>query len=324
MKKTLKKILCLTLALMLITSAVGSPVAAQSETSAPAAVTFPGNLFHMAGELFYKIKCLFTGEEYVKISKADFSCQREGLTIRGYEFRPQGDNLPVVIISHAFMANKLTVAYYAKMLARMGYAAYCYDFCGGCVALGKSDGKTTEMSVLTEEKDLKAVVGYVSALEYVDKDSITLMGCSQGGFVSALTAADLDEKIKSLVLFYPALSIPDDARKGSMMFAEFDPENIPEIIDCGPMKLGRIYAADVVAMDTFEEIAPYNGDVLIVHGTKDNIVDISYSQTAAEVYGKRQGNGSVRLEIIEGGGHIFMGKADSVAKDILKEYLALS
>ena len=37
------------------------------------------------------------------------------------------------------------------------------------------------------------------------------MGCSQGGFVSALVAAKNNFPIEKLVLFYPALCIPDDA-----------------------------------------------------------------------------------------------------------------
>ena len=39
------------------------------------------------------------------------------------------------------MANQGTVKHYAKLLAELGFAAYGYDFCGGCVMMGKSDGK---------------------------------------------------------------------------------------------------------------------------------------------------------------------------------------
>lgn len=58
------------------------------------------------------------------------------------------------------------------------------------------------------------------------------MGCSQGGFVSGMTAAQLKEQIRGLIMFYPALCIPDDARKGHMMFSEFDPQNIPDTFRC--------------------------------------------------------------------------------------------
>ena len=43
--------------------------------------------------------------------------------------------------------------------------SYCFDFNGGCVIKGKSDGKTTEMSVLTEVKDLEAVITYAKGQE---------------------------------------------------------------------------------------------------------------------------------------------------------------
>ena len=68
------------------------------------------------------------------------------------------------------------------------------------------------------------------------------------------------------------------------MFAKFDPNNIPEIINCGPMKLGRCYPADVIDMDPIEEIKFYRGPVLIVHGTKDRIVKLDYSKRAQQAY----------------------------------------
>ena len=124
------------------------------------------------------------------------------------------------------------------------------------------------MSVLTEVEDLIAVINYVKTLPYVSPAQITLMGCSQGGFVSALTAVKLNNQIEKLILFYPALCIPDDARQGKMKMAKFDPSNIPTQIKCGPMRLGRRYAADVLDMNPFDAISPYDGPVLIIHGAR--------------------------------------------------------
>ena len=68
---------------------------------------------------------------------------------------------------------------------------------------------------------------------------ISLLGCSQGGFVSGLLAAELGEGvIDRLIMFYPAVCIPDDARKGKMMFFRFDPGIIPAVLGRFPMKLG--------------------------------------------------------------------------------------
>ena len=104
-----------------------------------------------------KVQELFT--------ETTFECKRDELTIRGTEYRPEGENLPVAIVSHGFMAWQDTVRQYAKELARMGYCAYCFDFCGGSVMKkGKSDGATTDMSVLTEVQDLETVIEYAQGL----------------------------------------------------------------------------------------------------------------------------------------------------------------
>lgn len=260
------------------------------------------------------------------ILKASFSCQRGSLTIRGTEYRPEGESLPVAIVCHGFMANQGTVRQYAKALAGMGFAAYCFDFCGGCVIGGKSDGATTDMSVLTEVADLEAVMAHALSLPYTRHESLTLMGCSQGGFVSALTAAKHPSQVTKLILFYPALCIPDDARRGRMMWARFDPENLPDTISCGPMKLGRCYPADVMHMEPPVELVPYPGDVLIVHGDKDSVVPPVYSETAAMAYKlmrhDRQGTNRVQLEIIPGAGHGFSGRADRLAMGYVRDFLA--
>lgn len=254
------------------------------------------------------------------ITKSKFSCQRDGLTIRGYEYRPQGDNLPIAIVSHGFMANLLTVKHYAEHLANLGYVAFCFDFSGGCVMMGKSDGKTTDMSVLTEVKDLLAVIEYAKSLAYTDSSDILLMGCSQGGFVSALTSAKLGNEISKLVLFYPALCIPDDAKAGKMMWAKFDPENIPDVVRCGPMKLGRCYIADVLNMNPFEEIRGYEGEVLIVHGTADKIVHLSYAEKAVATYRSEPYVRSVAYHTIDGGKHMFSKRHDKIALEYLSGF----
>lgn len=130
----------------------------------------------------------------------------------------------------------------------------------------------------------------------------------------------------SVFLFYPALCIPDDARAGKMMFAKFDPADIPEIVNCGPMKLGKCYVTDVINMDPYEEIKDYFGDVLIVHGTEDNIVKLDYSKKAYEAYlhngaSEAESERRVELKIINGGQHGFTKKHDVIAIDMLKRFV---
>lgn len=236
----------------------------------------------------------------------EFTCKRDGLTIHGRAFRAGAGVRPAIIVSHGFMGSQMgDEKDYAAHLAEKGYAAFTFDFCGGGPNV-LSEGRTQDMSVRTEVEDLKAVLACVRSLPDVDREHIVLMGCSQGGFVSALTAAQLPDAVEKLILFFPALCIPDDARRGQMIFAKFDPNDIPETVECGPMLLGRCYPEVVLHMDPYAEIAPYKGPVLLVHGTDDRLVNYSYSVRAAEAYE------NAKLVPIEGADHGFRG--DDVPK----------
>lgn len=253
----------------------------------------------------------------MKVRKESFSCRRGELTIRGHIYRQKTDGkLPAVIISHGFMANQQSVKQYAEALAEEGYAAFLFDFCGGCIK-GSSDGATKDMTVLTEIEDLKAVIAFALAEDFVAGDRLILMGCSQGGFVSAITAAQMPEKIEKLVLFYPALCIPDDARAGKMMFYRFDAQNIPDILGKRPMKLGGDYARSMIDRNPYLMIAGYPGPVLIVHGTADRIVNVRYSEKARETYGFTR----CRLITLEGAGHGFQKDVDKKAIAYLREFV---
>lgn len=237
------------------------------------------------------------------VEREGFSCERDGLTIKGTVFLPKGKtDCPIAVISHGFMANQMFSQIHAQNLAKMGYAAFCFDFCGGTL-VGSSDGDSTDMSVLTEVEDLKAVIEFAKSQSYTDENELVLLGCSQGGFVSAIVAAEMKEEVDALILLYPALCIPDDARSGEMMFAKFDPQNVPETFWCGPMRLGRQYVTDVIEMDPYEIIHQYTGKVLIIHGNQDKTVDISYALRAVETYS--QAGADVEMKIIDKGGHMF-------------------
>ena len=246
-------------------------------------------------------------------SKERFQVSRDGKTIRGTRFGLVRENAPAVILSHGFMANSSMCRKYAKLLADMGFLAFTYDFCGGCL-IGRSSGKTTDMSVLTEKDDLRAVIGYVAGLSYVDTDCISLLGCSQGGFVSAIVAAEIPDQIASLALLYPALCIPDDARNGHMMFAKFDPANVPDKMWCGLMRLGSGYVTAVLDMDPNEAIRGYTGPVLYLQGTADTVVHPYYARRAVKEYP------NCEYHEIEGGEHMFRGQHDRIAQELIRGF----
>ena len=107
-----------------------------------------------------------------------------------------------------------------------------------------------------------------------------------------------------------------------MLFTQFDPENIPELLNCGPITLGRCYPTDVIRMDPYQEITPYTGPVLIVHGTKDMIVNVAYAKQAYAAYGAHSPD-RVELQIIEDGEHGFKGVHDEMAMGYLEAFAKL-
>lgn len=250
-----------------------------------------------------------------RITENIFTCKRDNLTIHGTEYRPEGDTLPAAIVCHGIFSNQDRVRHYAKELAEEGYVSYCFDFCGGSApGTGKSEGDSRDMSVLTEIKDLESVIEYVQSRPYV-QGKMLLMGCSLGGFVSGMTAAKHPELFEKVILLYPALCVPDDARAGDMRGAQFDPKQIPEEFQCGPMILGRGYPEAVMELDAFEAIKGYTGPVLLMHGTADEIVSVDYSKKAHQILENSE------LVIIEGGKHVFEPEHDVQVIEVIKNFI---
>lgn len=232
-------------------------------------------------------------------------------TIYGQFFLPKQsiETFPTVVFSHGFGGSYLYLYDYAAYFAQHGIAAYIFDFCDGGLA-SQSSGTLLEMSILTEQQDLDAVIEFVQKLSCVDSDNLFLAGESQGGVVSALSAAQQSEKINSLILLYPAFVIPDDAQKVYDQYGYF-----PDQYNIFGIMVGKRYLEDATSKDIYEEIGFYKGDVLIIHGEQDNIVPVSYSYTALNSYE------NASLQVIPDAGHGFYGTASSAAANMMVEFI---
>ena len=110
-------------------------------------------------------------------------------------------------------------------------------------------------------------------------------------------AAQIPEKIKGLILWYPAFVIPDDAKR---RFEEN--ENT-----CFGQQLSPDYNKVAKDIDIFNVITGYKKSVMIIHGENDNCVPISYSEQAEKVYE------NVKLIRIPKAGHGFDGEDSQFA-----------
>lgn len=241
----------------------------------------------------------------------------DGSRIYGIAYVPrslQKKKYPLIIFCHGLGRNHTTGSQYAIKLAAAGYAVYTFDFRGGSAdsVANKSDGDSTKMSVMTEADDLESVLNAAQHWDFVDTDRIVLAGTSQGSFVSAVVAARYPEKIKAMILLYPAFGLYDFVH-----YAFSSKDAIPDTFDMGEnwITAGRAYAEDLWDYDPYENIGAYTGPILILHGDHDQVADISYARRAADTYANAE------FHVIRGGSHGFHGKTFTEAVRYMKAFL---
>ena len=219
---------------------------------------------------------------------------------------PNTSKKPIAIIAHGFNGTYHYGRNYFDVMQKLGYQCYVFDFPCGSVN-SRSDNNTLNMSILDEQSDLRAIVNYFHSKGH---QHIVLIGESQGGLVSALTAAQMKDKVSQLVLVFPALCIPQNWRARYPKLSD-----IPEVTELWGVKMGRRFFEEIHDMNTFDIIGKYRGPVLIVQGDKDQVVLIEDSKRAQKLYK------DARLHIIPGAGHGFKPKEFQEEAEQLEKFL---
>ncbi len=204
---------------------------------------------------------------------------RDGKNLWGMAYVPntEEERMPMVIMAHGYNGTHKEPQAYAETLAMQGVASFIFDFCGGS-NYSKSEGVTTEMTVFGEQENIEDITREVKSWDFVDPERVALLGCSQGGLVAALTAAANPDMFKSLILVYPAFVIPETA---PMMLQRFDAaDNEPQ--EVMGMKLGRQYYETINGLNMADTVGKYKGDVFIVYGDRDMIVEGHIDNTASK------------------------------------------
>lgn len=241
----------------------------------------------------------------------ELNCHNYEKNIHGVAYIPYGEGpFPLVIFSHELGNTYTSGIDYAKNLASHGIAVYLFDFCGGSY-FGASDGKMSQMSVMTEVSDLSAVLRTAMQWDFVDPDKIVLMGASLGAVVSVIVTAQPSAINCGLILLYPDFAIFDAIHK---KFSSL--EEVPERFSYhGWFEAGRCYASDIWNYDLNRAIERCQAPTLIIHGDCDDFVDVSYSKEAYEHFSEAE------LIILPNAGHIFRGKDLSAALSRIEQYL---
>lgn len=223
------------------------------------------------------------------------------LTLRGTLHTSDRINgrVPLIIIFHGFGGNKMGPHFmfvkFSRLLAEYGYASIRFDFAGS----GESDGEFIDMTLSGELEDAKNILDYAKSLKFVDKDNIGVIGFSMGGAVASMLAGLNSKDIKALCLWAPAGNMPE------IVVNDFIADGYPQFLERGyhefeGLPIGKAFVDDLSKIDIYNTASKYEGNVLLLHGDADEVVNFSASEKYFEHY-KHKAN----LIPIEDADHLF-------------------
>ncbi|WP_051332536.1 alpha/beta hydrolase family protein [Cucumibacter marinus] len=185
---------------------------------------------------------------------------------------PEGDGpFPFVVMFHGTGSNRHEAGngydLLAPKLAEAGIASARFDFAGN----GDSEVDYTEYTLTGGMQDGLSVIDYMRGLDETADDRVGVLGWSQGGTVTMLTAGR-NPGISSLVTWAGALDMSgfgtdlyEEAKENGFAVMEFEWRT--------PLNVSIDWFEEVRNIDIAEELGSYDGAVLAIAGANDTVVD---------------------------------------------------
>lgn len=188
----------------------------------------------------------------------DIEFSVDGLKLKGNLFYPETlkSKNPAILFVHGWTSEKRRSFQYAEALIKLGYIVMVFDMRGH----GISEG---DINIHTPKEflgDCVAAYDYCSSLDGVDKENISIVSSSFGGYLSSILTEK--RKVKNLVLRVPADYANNTFEQSKMGNAGENPEVFKWRMI--PKKYNETFA--------LQALHNYNGDVLIIESEKDEIV----------------------------------------------------
>ena len=232
------------------------------------------------------------------------SFENQGQRLFGMTHSPDIDErAPAVLMCHGFTGDRIESHFIfvkmARCLADAGFFVMRFDFRGS----GESEGDFSDMTIPAEIDDARVALAWLRGQPEVDPKRVSLLGLSMGGTVAASLAGE-DEDIAGLIL-WSALAEPSIFVSKNVATAE---EILPPLgiqkdgrYDKGGHLIGKAFKETVETVQPLKNIQKYTGDVLILHGTRDETVPPSEAERYAEAVGAEHAS----LHWIQGADHTY-------------------
>lgn len=216
----------------------------------------------------------------------EFYIDDDGIKIHAkLEVPADAEKYPLAIVVHGFTGDmeETHIIAAADAIRQTGCATLRVEMYGH----GKSGGTFKEHTLYKWVTNMLKVVEYARSLDNVT--DLYLCGHSQGGLLVMLIAGMCPDRFKAIIPLSPAWMIPEYAREGEILGTKVDPVNIPDdFLQDGENLLSGNYIRTAQTIHVEDEIARYNGPVLVIHGDHDESVPYEYGVKAAELYKNAQ------------------------------------
>lgn len=225
-------------------------------------------------------------------------------TLHEPEPREEGDasGHPLVLICHGFVSNRIGVnrlfVKAARELASHGLAVLRFDY-GGC---GESEGEYGAGGLDVLLQQTRDVIDYAMRLEGIDAKRVVLLGHSLGGAVATLAASE-DPRIRSLVL-WAAVARPSADIARIVGQAGYEQAMQSGRTDYLGYTLTDRFFQSMSRFDPPRQAQSFAGDVLLLHGNRDNEIAVDAMFQYERQLRLRQA-GSCETGIVLGGDHTF-------------------
>ncbi len=197
-----------------------------------------------------------------------FFINESGFRLAGRLFVPDSPNESCVIFCHGLFSTKdgYKITRLTEGIVRAGFALFTFDF--SCA--GDSDGNIEDLSIFQEIRDLESAVSFCRNRGF---EEIHLFGSSMGALVCLLYAQHHADGIASISLIAPPLDLRGLYKKAAGI------SNLATLPDDGKTQLDGVvlrnsFFKEALAIFPEEAARSITMPVLIIHGEKDEVVDV--------------------------------------------------
>ena len=210
--------------------------------------------------------------------------------------------MPLTVICHGFVGSRIGVdrlfVNAARQLAEQGHIVVRFDY-AGC---GESTGKYGDIGIDAMIEQTGAVLDYAMQCGDIDPQRVTLIGHSLGGATALLTAVR-DSRVKRLVLWSP-VAYPFNDIVNIVGRKRYDQAVKEGSTDYLGYSFSSRYFETLGKHQPFQEASKFQGDVLLIHGTSDDVIPADYSFLYQKIFWMRN-DGQCDKEIVFQADHTY-------------------